>query len=151
MKRRVSKQSKRRLLIFGVLSILAIGYFFVTLFSYTYNYISLRNEERNLKNELVALQDEKANLKIEIEKLNDPEYVARYAKENFLYSAEGEYVIKIETNEQNSVILDNDSQTTSIISISLIFLFIILFIIKISKNPKKIKRTVLRNWTVFII
>ncbi len=145
MKRRVSKQSKRRLLIFGVLSILAIGYFFVTLFSYTYNYISLRNEERNLKNELVALQDEKANLKIEIEKLNDPEYVARYAKENFLYSAEGEYVIKIETNEQNSVILDNDSQTTSIISISLIFLFIILFIIKISKNPKKIKRTVLRN------
>ena len=57
MRRRVSKQSKRRLMIFGVISIAAIGYFFVTLFSYTYNYISLRAEEKKLQNELVALQD----------------------------------------------------------------------------------------------
>ena len=73
-------------MIFGVISIAAIGYFFVTLFSYTYNYISLRAEEKKLQNELVALQDEKGNLKIEIEILKDAEYVARYAKENFLYS-----------------------------------------------------------------
>ena len=115
MKRRVSKQSKRRLMIFGILSIVAIGYFFVTIFSYTYNYISLKNEEYNLKNELVALQDEKANLKIEIEKLNDPEYVARYAKENFLYSADGEYVIKIETDDQEQVVSNDNNQMVYVV------------------------------------
>ena len=137
MRRRVSKQSKRRLMIFGVISIAAIGYFFVTLFSYTYNYISLRAEEKKLQNELVALQDEKANLKIEIEKLNDPEYVARYAKENFLYSADGEYVIKIETNEQEQMINDADNNITQFFLIGLLVVLILVFIIKISRKPKK--------------
>ena len=137
MRRRVSKQSKRRLMIFGVISIAAIGYFFVTLFSYTYNYISLRAEEKKLQNELVALQDEKANLKIEIEKLNDPEYVARYAKENFLYSADGEYVIKIETNEQEQMINNADNNITQIFLIGLLVVLILVFIIKISRKQKK--------------
>ena len=137
MKRRVSKQSKRRLMIFGVLSVVAIGYFFVTLFSYTYSYISLKNEEKNLKNELVSLQDEKANLKIEIEKLNDPEYVARYAKENFLYSADGEYVIKIETTEQEQIVNNNNNEIIYIFLISLLVVLVLIFIIKISRKPKK--------------
>ena len=64
MKNRVSKKSKRRLMIFGILSVIAIFYFFVTLIGYTYSYISLKQEESKLKAELVALQDEKANLKI---------------------------------------------------------------------------------------
>ena len=142
MKRRVSKQSKRRLMIFGILSIVAIGYFFVTIFSYTYNYISLKNEEYNLKNELVALQDEKANLKIEIEKLNDPEYVARYAKENFLYSADGEYVIKIETDDQEQVVSNDNNKMVYVVSISLIVILMLIFIIKISCKPKIKKMTI---------
>ena len=124
-------------MIFGVISIAAIGYFFVTLFSYTYNYISLRAEEKKLQNELVALQDEKANLKIEIEKLNDPEYVARYAKENFLYSADGEYVIKIETNEQEQMINNADNNITQFFLIGLLVVLFLVFIIKISRKPKK--------------
>ena len=96
--KKVSKKSKRRLLIFGMLSIVSIGYFFVTLFGYTYNFISLKNEEAKLQNQLVSLQDKKANLKVEIQKLNDPEYVARYAKENYLYSEDGEYVPKIDNS-----------------------------------------------------
>ena len=132
--KRVSKKSKRRLMIFGVLSILAIGYFFVTLFSYTYNYISLRNEEKKLRNELVSLQDEKANLKIEIEKLNDPEYVARYAKENFLYSADGEYVIKIETEEQEKI---TDTVNNNYVYITIISLIAVLILFLISRRKKK--------------
>ena len=132
--KRVSKKSKRRLMIFGVLSILAIGYFFVTLFSYTYNYISLRNEEKKLRDELVSLQDEKANLKIEIEKLNDPEYVARYAKENFLYSADGEYVIKIETEEQEKI---TDTVNNNYVYITIISLIAVLILFLISRRKKK--------------
>ena len=73
-----------------------IFYFIVTLISSTFNYISLRREEKELKEYLLSLQEEKSDLKIEIEKLKDPEYIAQFAKENYLYTTDGEYVIKIE-------------------------------------------------------
>ena len=128
MKKKVSKASKRRLMIFGILSIMAIVYFFVTLFGYTYSYISLKKEENNLKNQLVSLQDKKANLKIEIQKLNDPEYVARYAKENYLYSADGEYVLKIDTTEdtEDNVVTDNNN-VYYIIGIILFLICLLIF------------------------
>ena len=128
MKKKVSKASKRRLMIFGILSIMAIVYFFVTLFEYTYSYISLKREENNLKNQLVSLQDKKANLKIEIQKLNDPEYVARYAKENYLYSADGEYVLKIDTTEdtEDNVVTDNNN-VYYIIGIILFLICLLIF------------------------
>lgn len=128
MKKKVSKASKRRLMIFGILSIMAIVYFFVTLFGYTYSYISLKKEENNLKNQLVSLQDKKANLKIEIQKLNDPEYVARYAKENYLYSADGEYVLKIDTNEETEDnVVTNNNNVYYIIGIILFLICVLIF------------------------
>ena len=128
MKKKVSKASKRRLMVFGILSIMAIVYFFVTLFGYTYSYISWKKEENNLKNQLVSLQDKKANLKIEIQKLNDPEYVARYAKENYLYSADGEYVLKIDTTEdtEDNVVTNNNS-VYYIIGIILFLICLLIF------------------------
>ena len=133
--KKVSKKSKRRLLIFGILSIVSIVYFFVTLFGYTYNFISLKSEETNLKNQLVSLQDKKADLKVEIQKLNDPEYVARYAKENYLYSEDGEYVLKI----------DNSTPTVSEVSNNNYYYLIggvvlILCIILVLSRKKKEKK-----------
>ena len=128
MKKKVSKASKRRLMIFGILSIMAIVYFFVTLFGYTYSYISLKKEENNLKSQLVSLQDKKANLKIEIQKLNDPEYVARYAKENYLYSADGEYVLKIDTTEDTEDnVVTNNNNVYYIIGIILFLICVLIF------------------------
>ncbi len=135
MRKKVSKKSKRRLMIFGILSIIAIGYFFVTLIGYTYNYISLKNEETNLKNQLVSLQDKKANLKIEIQKLNDPEYVVRYAKENYLYSEDGEIVLKIENNTPVVNNVQNNNNYYLIIGIGILIFLVI--IIKIRKKEKK--------------
>ncbi len=134
MKNRVSKKSKRRLMIFGILSVIAIFYFFVTLIGYTYSYISLKQEESKLKAELVALQDEKANLKIEIEKLNDPEYVARYAKENYLYSSDGEYVIKIDSKEVEQPVEVKDNQLLYIMIGGLLLFAILLLFIRIKKK-----------------
>ena len=128
MKKKVSKASKRRLMIFGILSIMAIVYFFVTLFGYTYSYISLKKEENNLKSQLVSLQDKKANLKIEIQKLNDPEYVARYAKENYLYSADGQYVLKIDTTEDTEDnVVTNNNNVYYIIGIILFLICVLIF------------------------
>ena len=143
MKNRVSKKSKRRLMIFGILSVIAIFYFFVTLIGYTYSYISLKQEESKLKAELVALQDEKANLKIEIEKLNDPEYVARYAKENYLYSSDGEYVIKIDSKEVEQPVEVKDNQLLYIMIGGLLLFAILLLFIRIKKKNSSKKGTVL--------
>ena len=43
----------------------------------------------------IALSEEE-NLKEEINKLQDPEYMAKYAREKYLYSKDDEIVIKIE-------------------------------------------------------
>ena len=141
-RRTISKKSKRRLLIFGSLSVFCIAYFLITLISSFYTYSSLKKEETNLKQELLSLQDEKANLKIEIQKLNDPSYVARYAKEKYLYSSDGEYVIKLNDNNIIDNIITDDNNTLPIIITSVIIFGIILVVFK--------KRTSLK-WTGFII
>lgn len=135
--KKVSKKSKRRLMTFGVVSIVGIGYFFVTLFGYLYNYVLLKNEEKSLKYELTSLQKEKENLKIEIQKLNDPEYVARYAKENFLYSSDGEYVLKLDDDEEFVDSEDEKDYTVYIIVSIIIVLTVILLIPKKKKELKK--------------
>jgi len=43
---------------------------------------------------------ESKDLKNEINKLQDKDYVARYARENYLYTKDGEYVIKVDTEEK---------------------------------------------------
>ena len=133
--KKVSKKSKRRLLIFGILSIVSIVYFFVTLFGYTYNFISLKSEEANLKNQLVSLQDKKADLKVEIQKLNDPEYVARYAKENYLYSEDGEYVLKID-NSTPTVSEVSNNNNYYLIGGEVLILCIILVLSRKKKEKK---------------
>lgn len=136
-KMKISKKSKRRLIIFGIPSVIAIVYFLVTFVGYMYNFISLHQEEAKLQSELTALQEQKANLKIEIQKLNDPEYVARYAKEKYLYSKDGEYVLKIDTNEkqEEESIHKNNSKIFIIGGVCVLFLGIMI-LIKRKSNSK---------------
>jgi len=109
MQKKITKKSKRRLMIFGIPALLIILYFCVTVISYIYNYSKLKDEEEQLKHELVVLQKEKQDLKVEIKKLNDPDYIVRYAKEKFLYSTDGEYVIKIIEEEEQQVVSEEDN------------------------------------------
>lgn len=139
MTKKVSKKSKRRLMTFGLLSIFAIGYFCFTLFGYIYNYIKLTNEEKVLQEQLSSLQQEKYELKIEIQKLNDPNYAIRYAKEKFLYSSDGEYIIKINPIEAEIKVEDKKNNVTPIVFGSIIlFLGILLFARFKGKQTKKI-------------
>ena len=141
-RRTISKKSKRRLLIFGSLSVFCIAYFLITLIGSLYTYASLKKEELNLKQELLSLQDEKANLKIEIQKLNDPDYVARYAKEKYLYSSDGEYVIKLNDVDTNKNIIANNDNIVPIIILSVITFAIIIAFVKKKTSSK---------WAGFIV
>ncbi len=92
---RISKSRKRRLAVLGTLSIVAFIFFCVNVFNYTYKIISLTKREKELAQVLDELKTEKEHLDNEIEKLQDEEYIARYAREKYLYTKNGEYVIKI--------------------------------------------------------
>lgn len=129
-KRKVSKTSKRRLTLLVPIVILAVGYLLFTAVTTTYQIYKLKNEQKNLNKELVSLKANSENLKNEITKLQDKDYVARYARENYLYTKDGEYVIKLDKNKKKAKpkkkqIDDEYIIYGSIILCALIFLMIL--------------------------
>lgn len=99
-KRVMKKKAKRRLMVFGTLSCFMIAYF---IFSSTLAVIKitrLSNENKSLQTELKNLKKEERDLNVEIQKLKDPDYLARYARENYLYSKDGEYIIKLDEEKK---------------------------------------------------
>lgn len=130
MAKKVSKKSKRRLILFGIPSVIVIIYFAVTFITYTSNYNALLKEEKALKTKLSSLLEEKKNLKGEIQKLNDPNYIVRYAKEYYLYSKDGEYVIKLDGNKEEVIKEEDDDKTIYVVLIVLAILLSIIFLKK---------------------
>ena len=57
---------------------------------------ALNKEKIELEEKLSSTKLERKYLENEIERLKDEEYVARYAREKYLFSKEGEYIIKIQ-------------------------------------------------------
>lgn len=136
MAKKVSRNVKRRM---TVLVPFSFGIFLVTLFiilSYAYNIRSLELEKIRLENYLVNLKEEANNMEDEIEKLKDPEYIAKYARENYLYTKEGEYVLKIEEKKKN----EEEAKTLSIypyIIIGVISIIVFSIFIKIIKKRQR--------------
>lgn len=129
-----SKVEKRRLIVFGGVSILGIIYFIVTLTTDMTDIQRLKKQEKKLNQDLSSLKSDAEQLKIEIEKLKDPEYIARFAREHFSYSKEnGEYIIKIENKEDNKIeeVQNNKNNYKFLITgIGITLLLIIVYIIK---------------------
>lgn len=96
-KRRVKKSVVK--LVLRIVSISIIIYFCITAVSYVVKIKSLSYKEKSLINELVSLKENEEKLKTDILKLNDKEYIARYAREHYLYTKDGEYTLKIDEND----------------------------------------------------
>jgi len=139
-KKRVSKQSKRRLMIIAPLFIIVIISCAVTVISMGYNLYKLHYEEKALKEDLTNLQKDAEDLKTEITKLQDKDYVARYARENYLYTKDGEYVIKVdEDKEQKTEEKVKIKEEYIYYGIGIITILIIFYIIRKHKKTKKKK------------
>jgi cell division protein DivIC len=79
-----------------MLTTLVISIFlFINIWTLFSEVIDKNREAQTLAEKIEELTDEQAYLEVEVEKLNDPEYVARYARERYLYSKDGEFTIKI--------------------------------------------------------
>ena len=64
----------------------------IVLFSSARNVLQRQDEIAVLEKQKKAVEKEKAELQNEVELLNDEDYVARYARENYIFSRDGEQV-----------------------------------------------------------
>ena len=136
MNKRVKKTTKMRLSVLGTLSIAAIVYFGFTLFYHMYTIYDLNKQKNELENKYVELQKEADDLQNEINKLNNPEYLARYAREKYSYSKDGEYIIKL-NNIKSDLNEVQDEANTNYIVIGLSGIIFLIFIYIMFRARKK--------------
>ena len=90
-----TKKMQRRMLIFGVSSFIIIIAITFTIGSYWVEIYEKYQENKNLEVKLADLKEKELKLRLDAERLQDPDYIARYAREKYLYSKDGEFIIKI--------------------------------------------------------
>ena len=98
--KKVSRKAKRRLTIMTFLLVGLIVGLGVSFFNNWTTILENKKEARQLKEQYNELLEKETALKSEVTKLQDPDYVARYAREKYLYSKNGEIIIRIP--EKNS-------------------------------------------------
>lgn len=94
-KRKRSKKARKRMLILGLGSIIIIIAMTFTIARYWVEIYAKYQEKKILDNQLTSLREKEEELKVDANKLQNPEYIARYAREKYLYSKDGEYILKI--------------------------------------------------------
>lgn len=88
-------KSQKRLILAMSLFILLLSICVGSFFSDWSQILTNKKEAKLLSKEYKNLQEEENSLESEVTKLQDPEYIARYAREKFLYSKEGEIILRI--------------------------------------------------------
>ena len=83
------------MLLLGLGSITLITVTTFTIGRYWIEIVHKYQEKQELEQNLTALQEKEDALKVDAEKLEDPDYVARYAREKYLYSKDGEFILRI--------------------------------------------------------
>lgn len=82
-------------IIFGLGSIVTIVFVVFTMGKCWMEIIDKYQEKKELEKELTYLKEKEEELQVDAEKLQNPDYVARYAREKYLYSKDGEIVLQI--------------------------------------------------------
>ena len=84
-----------------MLFVVLIGFIAIVLSSYNYivDIYRMSKEKKELKEELKELKEKEKELKLDASKLQNSDYIARYAREKYFYSKDGELVLKIPEEE----------------------------------------------------
>lgn len=100
MKKRITKKTKRRLTFLSSIILLLVGVIISSVFKDMCQVLKNKNELAILTDKYNTLLHEEESLQSEITKLQDSEYVARYAREKYLYSLPNEVIIKLPTTKE---------------------------------------------------
>lgn len=93
---KISKKDKRRAIIGSILIIIILSYLAVFSFNYWTKILDNKKEKIELEQAYNELLQTEQDLKTQITKLQDPEYVAEYAREKYMLSKDDEIIIKVE-------------------------------------------------------
>ena len=89
------KQVKRNFIIIAVIYII-LGFLLAeTVVKTSYELYTKSKEKREFQAELAELKEKEDELKGQVNKLQDPDYIARYAREKYQYSKDGEFILQI--------------------------------------------------------
>ncbi len=93
-KKRKSK-SVKRIFILGIGSLVVILGTTYTIGKYWLEIFDKYNEKKELKTKLSDLKEKEEALQVDANKLQDPDYIARFAREKYSYSKDGEIILRI--------------------------------------------------------
>ena len=99
MKKKWLKRARRRLLLLIVVFLVLLVSVSFNLFKVWLQVIDNNNTIASLTSEYDDLMEQEKQLKSDVNKLQDPDYVARYAREKYLYTKDGELIIKMPKSE----------------------------------------------------
>lgn len=86
----------------SVVLLVVCGFFLNNIFNMVKEMQVKDREAKVLEKQLKELKDDEERLAMDVEKLKDPDYVAVYLREKYLYSSDGEIIIRIpEENEKS--------------------------------------------------
>ena len=96
MRARTSKKEKKRLFLITLAIITLLAVLIGSVYSDWKQILKNRRTELELTQKYEDLLDQELKLSAEITKLQDDEYLARYAKEKYMLSAQGDTIIKFD-------------------------------------------------------
>ena len=89
------KKARRRMILLGLTSIVIIFVMTFTIGKYWVEIYEKYQEKKELEKELTLLKEKEEELKVDAKKLQNPDYIARYAREKYQYSKDGEFILQI--------------------------------------------------------
>ena len=93
--RKARKKTIRRMLFLGVTSIVIIVGTTYTIGKYWVEIYDKYQEKKHLQAKLIKLKQKEEVLRVDANRLQDPNYIARYAREKYLYSKDGEIILRL--------------------------------------------------------
>ncbi len=91
---------KYRLFLFIPICVTILAIVVVSVGNYWVQIAEKYQEKKQLEDEIVALKEKEEQLKVDVERLEDPDYVARYAREKYMYSKEGEIILRLPEDDE---------------------------------------------------
>ena len=77
----------------AIIAIFTVGNYWVQIFE-------KYQEKEALEEKMLTLREKEAELKVDVEKLEDPDYIARYAREKYMYSKDGEIILRLPEEDE---------------------------------------------------
>ena len=89
------RKARRRMLLLGLTSVIIIFAMTFTIGKYWVEIFEKYQEKKELDKQLTLLKEKEEELKVDAKKLQNPDYIARYAREKYQYSKDGEFILQI--------------------------------------------------------